>query len=454
MSWLALILGCGGPSPTDPGTTPFDPDACVTVDAVTQFGGAWQQWPIHTTPLAGAQRVLSIGDGTDLPRSSVITVLDGAGEPEPQQIWAGGSFATLGHRGLTSGGDRVFVGEITDGLLLDAGQPSQRELPGHGIAVVRQGNDDRVVWARLLGDEVLDELDLIDARITDDDHVVVSYRGGRVGNHLVRLDAAGEFVWSQEVGSSAALHMTAMTYDPVSDSVDLALNATGKAELVLGTGAWTLDTAGDEALIARYDREGAVRWVNRVNGSTPRVYHLAAVGDGTVLVSGDFTRAITVGFARESSVSIATRSGAQAGWLARLDRDGDVMWVRQAEVGARSWSSAAAVSRAGDEVVWVGQAGGDLRFGDTPTIQLRTDWVNTFVARFELDGRAVCASSTVFGPVTGDDELVWPTHLAGLEDGRVSLLAAVRGEIEVGTEGDVLSSEDDDAVELLLSLPR
>lgn len=180
-----------------------------------------------------------------------------------------------------------------------------------------------------------------------DDALFLAGRGseeGIGGFAVVKLDGAGELVWSVHEGDA--------WFGALNGANAMAADATGG--LLVGgstTGPFTLGEAtlddGGGPTLARLDPEGLVRWVTRIEyqptAGTPRgvVHDLAVDTDGNAVVSGFLYR----GTADFGGTTVYPGSRWENDWgdgfIAKYDASGKLRWVRLAGVqGTKGMSMA------------------------------------------------------------------------------------------------------------------
>ncbi|WP_328333502.1 alpha/beta hydrolase-fold protein [Kribbella sp. NBC_00382] len=176
------------------------------------------------------------------------------------------------------------------------------------------------------------------------------YAGGK-DVALTKYGPDGGRVWTREFGTVG----TERAYGVVLDSQ-------GRPTVV----GYTTGSGSDDAFVAQYDVQGNQRWFTKLGtAAADRGYAVAADADGSIYLGG-YTKGELGG----------VNAGDKDVFLAKLDAEGKQVWVRQFGSAGEEKGMALAVS--GDGVYLAGMTAGALGspVGD----------VDGFVARFDRDG--------------------------------------------------------------------
>jgi hypothetical protein len=302
----------------------------------------------------------------------------------------------------SDGAGGVLVGGSTAGAL-GAANAGARDawLARHDGA----GNQ---LWVRQLGTSEDDEL----AGATPDGAGGVFSAGSTRGSlggasaglddlWLARHDAAGNLLWLVQLGTAAQ---------------DIALAAAGDdagGVYVAGEtrGALAGANAGEsDAFVARFDGAGGLVWMRQLGTSArDSALALAARAGGGLFVGG--TSAGSLG---------AASAGNSDAWLARLDGNGNQLWLRQFGTPADDGLHALAADRRGGAY-----AGGDT-FGVLATGEVRPD-ADAWLASYDGSGNRswlVQLGTMVWGQSSVEaaaPDGAGGVFAAGLTDGQLSL---------------------------------
>ena len=188
---------------------------------------------------------------------------------------------------------------------------------------------------------------------------------GAPGVVLVGLDAAGHTAWTRALGSTEWASAGALSALPGGDVV-----VAGSFAGTLRLGDQVVSSAGSsDGFVARLGPDGAVRWLIRVGGhGADRVAGAAALGD-RVAVAGTFSG--EADFRGHALAPIEEHSGLPDGFVAVLDRAGQVAWVRRFGSAAEDEVAGVAVTGSGRiavagtvrAVTWLGAGGATLTAG-------------------------------------------------------------------------------------------
>ena len=230
--------------------------------------------------------------------------------------------------------------------------------------------------------------------------------------------------------------------------VDVA--ATDDGAYVLGS---MRSSRGDDVLVAKVSSNGRVEWRARLGTSA---------SDSATSLSVDASGIFVAGSTRGTFEGQTPRGGTDA-FVARLDRDGDIVWVRQ--FGTESTDAANAVRARDGAVYAAGPTSGELSAdGHAGTVdayvrkfdadgkeiwtrQLGTSGVDSAFA-LDVDGEDIAVAGTTDGAMPGtrslgatdafvsllsaDGDRVW-THQFGGPDADAAMAVAVEGkEIIIG----------------------
>ncbi|MDY7225868.1 hypothetical protein [Hyalangium rubrum] len=209
---------------------------------------------------------------------------------------------------------------------------------------------------------------------------------------LVAGEGVGAKEWSRALvlGDSQALRAA------VAPNGDVLLVAAYGEPVDLGGGPLPFDrgVAGPHLLVARYGRDGALRWAQGLVPSGPGAQRAQV---GAVAVDGASGDVLLGG------TSAGFRWG--AGWLpegpfvARLSAQGELSWVRGFPGEGALTVGAVAVEPGSGEVVVTGDFAGQRDFG-TGAHAVPKDRQGAFVARFTAKGAPLW--SRAFAPKSGD----------------------------------------------------
>lgn len=160
--------------------------------------------------------------------------------------------------------------------------------------------------------------------------LVLALAGGLLGAGMVAAESmqvfggAGgtpEVLWAVPVGETSREEDE---IDGVSVDVDgnAAISGVFRGRLDLGENRFEAQGRGD-IFVAGYARNGELRWARQIGGAgDDNTYDMAADGRGNIYLSGWFADTVDFG-----GIVLESR-GSQDMFVAKLDRDGNTIWVR------------------------------------------------------------------------------------------------------------------------------
>lgn len=306
---------------------------------------------------------------------------------------AGGAFVA-GTLGGSAGG----------GLLFGAGQPGEVTLAATGgqAWLARAGPDGALGWARLVTSALPGSPAWACRALAN---AVTRLAGGDV---VVGGSFAGDEVFGPETAGSVTLSGQAVS---------------------------------GNAFLAAFDAGGAFRWVRRVAGTgASTITSLAPLAGGGALVAGRFDGTVTFGPGEPHEATLSAGPSGARGFLARIDGDGAVVWVR----AAGGWTDAALDSRtplvaaaADGGALLAGEFTGAVTLGDGTPAQVTFTAGATeralFLARYAADGALAWAKRTE-GPGNA-----WARGLAAAPDGGALVTGSLDADVTFGP-GDPLAA--------------
>jgi hypothetical protein len=156
---------------------------------------------------------------------------------------------------------------------------------------------------------------------------------------------------------------------------------------------------GADGFVARFDQSGQFLWVRTLSGTDDqRVADLAGLSDGSCVLAGTFVNDVTfdVGLPTEQTVIGAA---AEDVVVARLDPDGDVVWITEAVGSERDVASSIDVFDDGSCVI-AGTYSESLVLAPRtirPAVLPLNALFDPWVARIDPDGNAVWAAAGTGG---------------------------------------------------------
>jgi len=230
--------------------------------------------------------------------------------------------------GMNAAGAHAITGKFRGDV--DLGEGLVSPVGSDDTFVVVYESDGSVRWARAYGTSSSDGGNDIDVDDSGRVFVAGEFRGnldfgggglpnaGDIDLFLTRLSATGTHDWSAAGGSAVGELGHAGAFD---DDGGGALTG-----YLRGSGSFGVETtgygAGREAVLARYDASGVVRWVRTLSGTgNAESRGVAITSSGLVVVAGFFDGAVDLG------MGAVTAAGNDA-FVVAYDDGGRVSWVR------------------------------------------------------------------------------------------------------------------------------
>jgi hypothetical protein len=210
-------------------------------------------------------------------------------DPAGELVWAtqaeGLDFVTAWAVLVIEDGSAIVTGEFMDTATFGAGEPNETILDDgvgfYDLFIAKYDPDGQLVWAKQ----------------TEGDYEV-SGRGVSAltdGSSLVT-----GFVWDTATFGPGELNETVLT---------------------------TADGDSSDPFVAKYNPDGTLDWAVKADGSGGDfAVDIAALADGSSLVTGAFREGITFG-PGEPNETYLVSMGADDGFIARYDPDGSLVWV-------------------------------------------------------------------------------------------------------------------------------
>ncbi len=284
---------------------------------------------------------------------------------------------------LDLSGNIVLAGRFSS-TTLTFGTTTLNQAGSMDIFIVKYDNAGNVNWAKGIGGGSNDEAYAVCADVDNNIYVAgyfnqtVSFGSstftseGQADVFLVKLNAAGDFLWARAAGGSPDDRAESVTTDASGNSY-----MTGHfVSPTITFGSLTLTSTGDEnSFITKYDADGNALWAKGINGDS-RAKSIAVKGD-RLYAGGAFA---------EEPLNFGTSSlflnGSRDFFLVSCDTAGNGMWAAKETANGPSSEllNAVAITESG-EVYIAGLFGSDtIVFG--PTVLINTDnGFESFVAR-------------------------------------------------------------------------
>lgn len=241
--------------------------------------------------------------------------------------------------------------------------------------------------------------------------------GGAANLYLVKLDAAGNHVWSKGFGN--------VTFNPllgVNAAADVYVAAGFSGPTDFGGGPLTASAAGSgnpDVLTAKVDATGGYLWASRYGDSvTQKPFALAVDPSGDVVISGSFDGVIDFGGGVLPDVA------APSMFLVKFSATGLHLWSHGFGLPNKTIGDhALAIDPAGD-VLLAGGYSGTLNFGGGPIVA--AGGTDISLARFDPSGTLVWQRSL------GGPSQEYATGIAISPDGSPIITGQYAGSPDLG----------------------
>jgi hypothetical protein len=302
-------------------------------------------------------------------------------------------------------GSFLVAGIASDGAVFGAGEANETTLDGTALFVARYERDGTFAWVRTAaagGGTTPTDL----ALFPDGSFVLV----GEFDGSLTFGPGAGAETTITASGAGAAfVARYAADGSPrwARAGVGTFARAAGVATLLDGSCVVSGEFVGDvrfgdgvssgvatpssgslDAVLVRYDADGAATWVRTMGGTgVDRALDVAATPAGSILVTGEFQG--TASFGAGSSQTTLFSVGSLDPFLASYDGSGDLMWARSIEGSQTEFGARIGAFADGSFVLGGGaMPGAQMTFGRAaPGEIVLTATGPAFLARFDAQGR-------------------------------------------------------------------
>lgn len=209
---------------------------------------------------------------------------------------------------------------------------------------------------------------------------LTSMGGIKIDLFVAKLSPEGKLLWFNTGGGEQADAMTTIAVDKdrnvyVSAAVTATLSPQKFGNLTI---AQPRQTSFDVAK-AKLNNEGKWQWV-RTYYSIPNDYGggIDAAPDGTTYSTGNFSQTVQFG-----GVRLASANGGRISYIARHDKQGNVVWAKKIDT-VGGWSSGHKVVLVGDHIYVSGVFSGFAVIGST-TLQAKGN-TDVYVAKYSTTG--------------------------------------------------------------------
>jgi hypothetical protein len=148
---------------------------------------------------------------------------------------------------------------------------------------------------------------------------------------ILKLDAAGNFVWARNFGSdqSIGMHTAALATDPAGNiyltgNLNASFDPNATFDLDPGNGVFALNPGSGCCFILQLDVQGNFSWANKFGENTTQISSIAAGNNGNLYLTGDFRETIDID---PGTGEFLLSAGAYTEvFVVRLDASGQLIW--------------------------------------------------------------------------------------------------------------------------------
>ena len=372
--------------------------AAVTIAAALVFTGLWAGASLAAVSVPW---VTQVGDSGESLGEGVSALPDGS------SIVTGyfEGVATFGSTTLTSAGSwDVFVAKLdSDGEYVWVTQAGGSSTDAaRAVSTLSDGSS--IVTGQFQGTVTFGSTTLTSTGGAYDYDVFVA-----------KLDSDGNFVWAKSAGGGDL--DTGHSVSVLSDGSSIV---TGSYTQGATFGSTTLPNEGSwNGFVAKFDAAGEYVWAKAVGGSGYKEsWGVSTASDGSSFVTGTFQGTATFG-----SLSV-TSSGSSDAFVAKLDTDGNYLWVTSE--GGNSYARGNGIRTLSDgSSIVTGWFGGTAIFGSTTLTSAGES--DVFVAKLDSDGNYVWATQAGGGAYDNG------YGLSALSDGSSFVTGHFRGTAAFGS---------------------
>lgn len=210
---------------------------------------------------------------------------------------------------------------------------------------------------------------------------------------VLKLSAAGNFLWAKRTGGTNYEQTTAISLDPSGNLFTVGYFY-GTIDFDPGTGTANLTAnQGGDIFIQKLDPSGDFLWAKKIGNSNYNTSMAAKADDqGNIVLMGVFRGAMDLD-PGAGTFTLTSTSGSQDFFTAKLDPSGDLIWATQIGTSENAWRGYTNVDASGNVYV-SGSFAGTADFDPGPGTTLITSgsngsWSDAFIQKLSPQGTLI-----------------------------------------------------------------
>lgn len=358
-----------------------------TIPLVERFQGPGVEIADHFVGHLGAITPGNLRLGGPVLGKAVLALEDGGSVFSgsfQDQLTADGARPILSTNAAVSDQDAFLIRLDTEGRIRWAvgsqSPPDSIGFPAQGDALARRPDGSLVMAGSYRGTKTFGSTTLESSCAFPDNHVPTE------DAFVACYGSDGSFRWAATAGGPGKDRVLGVA--ALSDGT-VFVGGVFEQELLIGAGEpnqTLLTSAGlffgtREIFLARFDASGRLLWAERAGSvEDDDLTGLAVLSDDSIVLTGSFRAEAS--FGTDPPAVILSSMGERDGFVARYRADGSFLWARSIGGASDVHANAIAVFE-NDSIVVVGQASGDVDFGNG---FVKGMWLDPFLARYSAGG--------------------------------------------------------------------
>jgi len=216
---------------------------------------------------------------------------------------------------------------------------------------------------------------------------------------ISKLDAAGNFIWTQRLGGTGFEYGSAITIDPTGNYIYVTGSFEGTCDFDPGASTFNMSTpGGQDIFVCKLDVSGNFTWAKQMDGaSTQNNFATGIITDntGNIYSTGYFYG--SVDFDPGNGIAISTASGNYSDiYISKLDVLGNYIWSRQMGGTGDDRANSICIDHSGNgDVYTTGYFSGTADFdpGNGTSNLTAAGQRDIFISRLDASGNFVWAKA-------------------------------------------------------------